>query len=101
MKIFVSILLVFISTLLFAQKDSVTSSGIPVENVKTVKVKASALDSITVAKDYVVYNSNMTFWEKCKYWFFWLKKEQPFVFWPLLIMLGLWIIKMIFRLFDR
>jgi hypothetical protein len=101
MKIIVTILLLCISNLLFAQKDTNASSGISVENIKTVKVKTNALDSITVAKDYVVYSPNMTFWEKCKYWFFWLKKEQPFIFWPLLIMLSLWIIKMIFRLFDR
>jgi hypothetical protein len=118
MKLTLSIVLLFVLANLFAQKDTPVK-GIPVKVGKDGKVIvgikpvadsnkiAMQLDSakkattITVAKDYAVYNTKMTFWEKCKYWFFWLKKEQPFMFWPLLIMISIWLLRLIFKLFGR
>lgn len=119
MKLTLTIVLLFVLSNLFAQNDTPVN-GIPVKvpkNGKGLSVKpivvadsnnvALQLDSakkaikITVAKDYTVYNTNMSFWEKCTYWFFWLKKEQPFMFWPLLIMISIWILRLIFKLFSR
>jgi CO dehydrogenase/acetyl-CoA synthase epsilon subunit len=118
MKITLSIALLLITNFLFAQNDT-PIKGIPIKVGKDGKVivgikpvadsnsMAKQLDSftkatkITVAKDYPIYRTNMSFWEKCKYWFFWLKKEQPFMFWPLLIMISIWILRLIFKLFNR
>lgn len=118
MKLTLSIVLLFVLANLFAQKDTPVK-GIPVKIGKDGKVIvgvkpvadsneiATQLENvkkgttITLAKDYPVYNSKMTFWEKCTYWFFWLKKEQPYMFWPLLIMISIWILRLIFKLFSR
>jgi hypothetical protein len=118
MKLTLSIVLLFVIAHLFAQNDTPVK-GVPVKIGKDGKVVvgvkpeadsnkiAMQLDSakkatkIAVAKDYPIYSTKMTFWEKCKYWFFWLKKEQPYMFWPLLIMISIWILRLIFKLFDR
>lgn len=119
MKIILTIALLLVINILFAQNDTPVK-GIPVKVLKDgkvivgVKPAASNADSnkkMTLqvdtskiggfAKMTDVFRTNMTFWEKCKYWFFWLKKEQPYMFWPLLIMICIWILRLIFKLFSR
>ncbi len=63
---------------------------------KTIKVK-----HLTVVKNYPNWHSNMTFFEKCKYWVMWFKYEHKFMFWTLLVLLSCGVLKMMLKLFSR
>ena len=48
-----------------------------------------------------VFKPEMTFWEKFKFYFFYFKQQNPFMFWSLLVIVCLWVLKMLYKLFDR
>ncbi len=116
MKLLITIVLLSIGCFLFAQNDTPTKK-IPLKvfkDGKAVGVKLvspntdSAVDvgtlknnTITIAKGYPVYNTKMSFWEKCIYWVKWFKYEKPYMFWIAVAFLSIWIIKMLLKLFDR
>ncbi|MBL0146097.1 MAG: hypothetical protein IPP48_10265 [Chitinophagaceae bacterium] len=120
MKLLITIVLLFTANFLMAQTDTgvkkiavkVLQNGkIAVKPIATSdsmqtpkqldSLKKAGIHTITVAKDYPFYHSNMSFWGKCKYWASWFKYEHPYLFWGLLVLLGLWILKMLYKLLER
>ena len=116
MKLAITIALLSMVVFLVAQNDTPTKK-IPLtvfKDGKAVGVKLvspnadSAIgvatpknNTITIAKGYPVYNTKMSFWEKCMYWVKWFKHEKPYMFWIAVAFLSIWIIKMLLKLFDR
>jgi hypothetical protein len=116
MKLLITVTLLSIVGFLFAQNGT-SNKKIPVtvfKDDKAVGVKfvspnadstiikdSPKIDTITIAKDYPVYSSNMTFLEKCKYFILSFKRQNSFMFWSLVVIIGFWLLRFLFKLFDR
>lgn len=118
MKLVITIVLVSITCFLFAQNDTAVK-GIPVKigkdgkvivGVKPVVANTDSTKKITFKVDTSKMGGfasmtdtfrEKTFYEKCKYFILLVKYKNPFIFWTILVLLGLWVLKMIGKLFDR
>lgn len=119
MKLLITVALLSIVGFLFAQSDTPHKQKYVVvkKDGKTVGVsvvdanadsvinldsaKTQKPQTIRLVKNYPIWHSNMTFFEKCKYWIMWFKYENKYMFWALVVLLGLWVIKMLLKLIDR
>jgi hypothetical protein len=116
MKLLITIALLSVVSFLFAQSDSPIKK-IPVTVIKdgkavgvklvspnadsTITNDSPKVNTITIAKDYPVYSNNMSFWEKCKYFLLSFKRQNAFMFWSIIVLIGFWLLRFIFKLFDR
>jgi hypothetical protein len=115
MKLAITVALLSIVSFLFAQSDTPNKQKYVLvkKNGKTVGVSivdANAdsvinLDNSKAKGGFApmtdVYRPGMTFWKKCKYFILSFKRQNAFMFWSLVVIIGFWLLRFLFKLFDR